>query len=40
MKILFITKANNVDYLNDTVFNGLVELYKDDVIDSNYLWYL
>lgn len=40
MKILFITKGTGIDYLNDTVFHGLVSLYGDDVIDSNYQWYL
>lgn len=40
MKILYITKNIDIDYLNDTVFHGLVTLYGDDVIDSNYLWYL
>ena len=40
MKILYITKGNDIDYLNDTVFHGLVSLFGDDVIESNYLWYL
>lgn len=40
MKILFITAASGIDYLNDVIFHGLVSLYGDDIIDSNYLWYL
>lgn len=39
MKILFITGAGCLDYLEDCVFHGLVSLGLD-VTDSKYLWYL
>jgi hypothetical protein len=41
MKILFI--GNNAvlpDYLHDSVFHGLRELYGESVVDANKLWYL
>lgn len=41
MKILFI--GNNAvlpDYLHDSVFHGLRELYGETVVDANKLWYL
>ena len=41
MKILFI--GNNAvlpDYLHDSVFHGLRELYGEFVVDANKLWYL
>lgn len=41
MKILFIgNDAVLPDYLHDSVFHGLRELYGDSVIDANKLWYL
>ena len=40
MKILFITQNNDIDYLCNSVFHGLVSIFDNDVIDSNYLWYM
>jgi len=49
MKILYITNINDIykasggwisDYLNDTIFYGLHELFNDDVVDSTKIIHL
>jgi len=40
MKILYVTRGKNIDYLNDLLFHGLHSLYGAEVVDSRPLWYL
>ena len=40
MKILYITENSDLDYLNNSIFHGLVSLFNNSVIDSNFLWYM
>lgn len=40
MKILYISKFDLPDFMNDMVFHGLRSLFGEDVVDSNEAWYM
>lgn len=40
MKILYISKFDLPDFMNDMVFHGLRSLFGEDVVDLNEAWYM
>ncbi len=40
MKILYISKFDLPDFMNDMVFHGVRSLFGEDVIDANEAWYM
>ena len=40
MKILYISKFDLPDFMNDMIFHGMRSLYGEDVVDYNEAWYM